>query len=88
MEYKFQYTDVKTREAILSSNGDKILVEEQVLIEGSFLIYADAERDTKASIAFTMFPETELSNFKQATSDTQIKLDETNKALAELILAQ
>ncbi len=41
MEYRFQYSDETERASILSENKDKQLIEDQMLISGNFLIFAD-----------------------------------------------
>ncbi|MGD9678442.1 MAG: hypothetical protein AB7V16_08875 [Vulcanibacillus sp.] len=42
MIYKIQYTD--NRETIINENTDKILIEEQNIAEGNFLIFTDEPR--------------------------------------------
>jgi len=41
MQYKFEYTDVNTRELLINSNSTKVLIEEQMITEGNFLIFSD-----------------------------------------------
>lgn len=38
---KIQYVDQTERQSILDSNKDKVLTEEQNIIEGNFLIFSD-----------------------------------------------
>jgi len=41
MLYKIQYIDQSDRQTVLDANTDKILIEEQNIAEGNFLIYSD-----------------------------------------------
>ena len=41
MNYKYQYTDSIDRQTIIDSHKDKILIEEQNITEGNFLIFSD-----------------------------------------------
>lgn len=43
MNYKFQYTTQDEKTAILNNNKDKILIEEQNITEGNFLIFSDVK---------------------------------------------
>lgn len=43
MNYKFQYTTNDERATILNNNKDKILIEEQNITEGNFLIFSDVK---------------------------------------------
>ncbi|WP_019849833.1 hypothetical protein [Desulfitobacterium sp. PCE1] len=38
---KIQYTDQINRQEILDANKDKILIEEQNIVEGNFLVFSD-----------------------------------------------
>lgn len=40
---KIQYTDSTDRQAKLTANADKFLIEEQNITEGNFLIFTDIE---------------------------------------------
>lgn len=44
MDYKHQYFTDDERQQLLSAYADKVLVEEQNVIEGNFLIFADEPR--------------------------------------------
>ncbi len=41
MFYKYQYENEIDRAAIIDSNQDKYLIEEQNLFEGNFLLFSD-----------------------------------------------
>lgn len=41
MLFKFQYSNTEERENIISQNKEKILLEEQNVKEGDFLIFSD-----------------------------------------------
>lgn len=43
MNYKFQYTTDEEKTTILNNNKDKILIEEQNITEGNFLIFSDVK---------------------------------------------
>ncbi|MEY8001215.1 hypothetical protein AB8U03_13620 [Clostridium sp. Mt-5] len=43
MNYKFQYQNDTDRTTILNNNKDKILIEEQNITEGNFLIFSDVK---------------------------------------------
>lgn len=44
MQYKIKYSDSDSRQAVLASNKDKILIEDQNITEGNFLILSDTPR--------------------------------------------
>lgn len=44
MEYKIQFESQQDRETIIAENSNKVLVEEQYLFEGNFLIFSDTPR--------------------------------------------
>lgn len=41
---KIQYTDDTDRHTKITDNADKILIEDQCLLEGNFLIFSDTPR--------------------------------------------
>ena len=41
MNYRYQYQNSTDRQTILDSHKDKILIEDQNLLEGKFLIFSD-----------------------------------------------
>lgn len=41
MNYKFQFLDDTDKQQIINNNSDKILLEEQHLLEGNFLIFSN-----------------------------------------------
>lgn len=43
MTYKFQYQNDTDRTTILNNNKEKILIEEQNITEGNFLIFSDVK---------------------------------------------
>ncbi len=42
MQYKHQYTDDDDKQSIIDANADKFLIEQQNLIDGNFLVFADS----------------------------------------------
>jgi hypothetical protein len=42
VQYKYQYMDDDDKQSIIDANADKHLVEQQNLIDGNFLIFADS----------------------------------------------
>lgn len=42
--FKIQYTNQTDRQTIIEANVDKILIEEQNITEGNFLIFSDTPR--------------------------------------------
>ena len=43
MDTKIQFTDYADRQVKINDNTDKILIQEQNLIEGNFLIFSDVK---------------------------------------------
>lgn len=43
MKYKFQYQTEEEKQTIINNNSDKVLIEYQYLIDGTFLIFADVQ---------------------------------------------
>lgn len=43
MTYKFQYTTDEEKTNIIKQNKEKILIEEQNITEGNFLIFSDVK---------------------------------------------
>jgi hypothetical protein len=41
MNYKYQYIDDASRAALITANSDKVLIEEDNITEGNFLIFSD-----------------------------------------------
>jgi len=41
MDYKYQYTTPEEKQQIITQNATLILIEEQNIIEGNFLIFTD-----------------------------------------------
>lgn len=62
MEYKIQYNSKEDREKILSENPTKILVEEQNLFTGNFLVLADEPRKY---VTVKNYPTEEIEQIKQ-----------------------
>jgi len=46
MKYIVEFTDENDKQAKITANNDKVLVEEQHLISGNFLIFGDNKSDT------------------------------------------
>lgn len=44
MLFKVQYSNQINRQTVLDANADKILIEEQNITEGNFLIFTDTPR--------------------------------------------
>lgn len=43
MKWTYQYNTDVEKQAIMDSNTDKILIEEQNIVDGKFLIFSDEE---------------------------------------------
>jgi len=43
MNYKIEYINETDRQTIIDANNTKILIEEQNIIEGNFLIFSDVK---------------------------------------------
>lgn len=43
MRTKIQYNNLEERQKIIDANQDKILIEEQNIIDGNFLIFTDVK---------------------------------------------
>ncbi|MEK6452625.1 hypothetical protein [Caldifermentibacillus hisashii] len=43
MNLRIQYTDETEKQNIINANSDKILIEEQNITEGNFLIFSDVK---------------------------------------------
>lgn len=43
MQKKIQYTDELSRKAVVDANSDLILIEEQNITDGNFLIFSDVK---------------------------------------------
>lgn len=69
MTYKFQYSDAGDRQSIIDANNDKILVEEQNLFEGNFLVFSDAPLPIQ--IIYT----SSSSEFEKMSNDNLILMD-------------
>lgn len=50
MNYKFQYNNDTDRENIILNNNEKILIEQQNISEGNFLIFSDTPVQQKVLI--------------------------------------
>lgn len=48
MLYKFQYNSGPERDILLTQNSDKILIGEQNITEGNFLIFSDTPQPLEA----------------------------------------
>lgn len=86
MEIKVQYSTLEEREALILQYVDKVLIEEQNLLDGNYLIFGDEPRPTIK--IYTQIDEEELNTIKLALAELaetheQTKL-ETQLALAEL----
>ena len=44
MIFKYQYSTQEERDLIISQNDDKILIEEQNITEGNFLLFSNVPR--------------------------------------------
>lgn len=72
MEYKYQYKTQEERSALMLEHNNLILVEEQNLIEGNFLMFADTKRPTP--IVYVSIPEETILNLENRVSATEIGL--------------
>ncbi|MCI1615971.1 hypothetical protein [Heyndrickxia oleronia] len=70
MEYKFQYSTPQERERILEDNASKILIEEQNIAEGNFLIFSDAPIEKE--VEFVNIPQSEIDSIKQSIAELSL----------------
>lgn len=75
MLIRIEYTDSNSRDNIISQNADKILVEEQNITEGNFLIFSDIPLNEKV-----VYKDVSESEFEQL----KLENEATKQALAEL----
>ncbi|WML35929.1 hypothetical protein [Clostridium sp. OS1-26] len=71
MEKKVQYNTLEERENLINENKPLILVEEQNLFEGNFLIFSDVPRVIPTQIIYTEVPK-ESFDLMQKTIDDLI----------------
>ncbi|NEU61335.1 hypothetical protein [Paenibacillus sp. ALJ109b] len=64
--FKHQYVDQEERQRILDKYKDKFLIEDQVLLDGNFLIFSD----TKPSppVVYVNIPKEEFETLKQEST--------------------
>lgn len=89
MKHIFQYSSEEERDNILQTKSDLILIEEQNITEGNFLIFSDVPLDPP--IIYINVPEVELNDLKNKLLTANEKyqaLDKTNTALADLKAAK
>lgn len=89
MMYKFEYKSEEEKLALIVTHGDKYLVEEQNIIEGKFLVFANDLPKVYLSV-----PEEEFDTLKQENTllkaQSQANSDRADfheEVLAEIILA-
>ncbi|MDO6355104.1 hypothetical protein Q3V94_08435 [Caloramator sp. CAR-1] len=72
---KFQYTTKEERERIIQENQNLVLIEEQNIIDGNFLLFSDNPQEDrpKAQIVYTNVSKEELDAIKQALDDIILK---------------
>lgn len=72
MQKKIEYKDAIERQNIIEENAHLILIEEQNIFEGNFLIFSDIppEKD----VVYTNVPADEIENIKQSIAELTIIL--------------
>lgn len=43
MNYKYEYTDSVSRQAVIDAHKDLVLIEDDTITEGNFLIFSDVK---------------------------------------------
>ncbi len=71
MEYKYQYITEAERETLLQTHSDKILLEEQNITEGNFLIFGDEPRQPVTIIKKIEVDEEEFNRIKEENQQLQ-----------------
>lgn len=62
-----EYNDAQERQALLEANSHLILIEEQNITEGNFLIFSDEPLpEPKLRLVYRNIPEEELESIKQS----------------------
>ena len=72
MRRKIEYYTDQERQQVLEANADLILVEEQNITEGNFLIFSD--KPLPERIIYTKVPVAELESIKQSIAELTILL--------------
>lgn len=88
MRYKYPYTNEEEKQALVETHADKHLVEEQYLIDGNYLVFADEPlTPAKPPIAVTVEAlENEAALLALELVDTQTRLQQSEADHAALLL--
>jgi hypothetical protein len=70
---KIQYSNISERNTIIEENSNLILVEEQNIKEGNFLMFSDVP--VEREIIFINAPKEEFDNFKTQLEASQEAID-------------
>jgi hypothetical protein len=54
VNYKYQYTDDASRTALITANADKVLIEDDNITDGNFLIFSDITEPTGVADLVTL----------------------------------
>jgi hypothetical protein len=78
MNYKYEYADETSRTALLEANSDKVLIEEDNISDGNFLIFSDVTEPTGVADLVTLISQGVISldgvlidNYKTAVEAAQ-----------------
>lgn len=71
MKYTFRYNNEIEKEEIMNINTDKILIEEQNISEGNYLIFSDNPSEDSKRVINIIVPEHELIDLKNRTSEVE-----------------
>lgn len=73
MNYKYEYKTELERQNLLKSNDNLILVEEQNIKEGNFIIFSDVVPESKT--VYTNVPIKEFTDLKSQLEIAQTAID-------------
>lgn len=62
MRYKYEYKTAVERDALIQEHSDLVLVEEQNITEGNFLVFVDAQEELQADPVTTKLAIIEQQN--------------------------
>jgi hypothetical protein len=69
LQLKIQYHSQQERENIINEHSSLILVEEQNISEGNFLIFSDSPPEQIVENVYTNVPQSEIEAMKQSIAE-------------------
>jgi hypothetical protein len=81
MEIKVQYKTPEEKQKVLDQHKDMTLIEDQILIDGRFLIFSDIPRPVPE--VFVTVPKAYIDSLKEQLSQTNLDMQDLMNYLAE-----